>query len=89
MRQIDLEPDEYKTEARANEPVFAAGWPIAVAVALSIVVVAVAHAAGAHPIVSGVAGVFFGGLAFHFFSALVSDRQLQVRPPPRDPIEPR
>lgn len=89
MRQIDLEPDEYRPEPRPNEPVFGAGWPVAVAVVLSIVVAAIAHSAGAHAIVSGLLAVFVGALAFHFFSALVSDRQLQVRPPPRDPIEPR
>lgn len=39
-KQIDLGPREYRAEPLKNEPIFNEGWPIGLAVAVSILIAA-------------------------------------------------
>jgi hypothetical protein len=78
VRQIDLEPHEYQ-EVRP-EPVFGPGWPFGCATVLAILTVAYVGS----PIAGPIAGLFVFAITMPILTALVSDRQLQVRQPPHD-----
>jgi hypothetical protein len=43
MKQIDLEPSEYKSEPRLGEPFFGNGWPFGVAAVITIAVGVIFH----------------------------------------------
>ena len=63
MKQIDLEPHEYKTEPRKGEPIFGPGWPIAVAVLASGIIGALVQDASTPVYIMGaIGGAVLGGL---------------------------
>jgi hypothetical protein len=67
MRQIDLEPDEYKTEPRKGEPMFGPAWPIIPGVILSVTaIVLIADGTIFTRIVGGIVGALIMGIATAF-----------------------
>lgn len=69
-KQIDLGPKDYRAEPLPNEPIFGPGWPIGLAVAVSILVTAyfIDGTSSGH-LVGGILGVVAYGLVTAFSSA--------------------
>lgn len=64
MKQIDLEPDEYKTEPRPNEPMFGPMWPIIPGVILSVTaIVLISDGTFITRVIGGVVGAVIMGAA--------------------------
>jgi hypothetical protein len=64
MKQIDLEPDEYKTEPRKGEPMFGPAWPIIPGVILSVTaIVLIADGTFVTRVIGGIVGALIMGIA--------------------------
>ena len=86
-------PNEPLPEPGEREPVFGAGWPLAGAFLVLVVVAAVSiHWAGRSiplRIIGGLASIAVAVIVYAILSALVSDRQLRVPRPPPGPYDQR